>query len=888
MSTQPSLSSSSAPRQLVVPKQGADPSKVRSFFDSFFDPQSSYRLQLAREWNLAKSFHESVQWVRLDTQSGDPRRAARWTQQNPAEDIPKPVQNEIISIIDNETAKLGRRQSQPYVRAVRADVGQRGGATLANDVLKWHLDTPQVNWPTKRREGIFRDVLYGMGIWKSYWETDFRDVVRVGASEAVRCEAGCGFTLASAKIPTSLIDKVPLGAPVQPDEPTALPGAVGMSERVDSYTASACFDCGGALAPADLLPQEAQQQDSLGRPLGEDLAKGDAQIEVVSPHDFFISNEGIGENPYSIEWFGQSTPRSLDWIGTHYDVQVDDEGRYWRDGQEIKPEDPITIANHHPVLGEYGYWSGGSRSVLDRTVYRNHTRVREFYCLPNRRFPLGRMIVMAGGSPGIILVDDNLMQPSRIDPGTYFPRVKYNVARFWPRDGEFFSQGICVPLFSPQMRINMTYSQIVANRETNGVDAVLVTNGMRLHSPGWAKNYAGRVASYTPDPENPQKEPKNIPARVMDPAVFQEVDRTREHMQQAAGAQDVDIGKAPRNVSAATAIQLLQERASERRDSREQDLRECFKGLFSHHLLLLAEKVIEPRFYMAPGKGKSWEMKEFIGARLKGFCDIVIDEEAGYDLRAFEREGLIQAQQMGLVIFDTALKRREAMKTLSLSGQYADEDNVQVDDAERKWFLFRDQQEVPVIDPTEDSHNIHWQVYGKFLKSDDGLDMKDKAGWKNILPLIAGWEQNLQIAQALDAAVRMATGGQQPGMMPVQLPPEIAANPQLGMLPGDKSEQILVVWAKMLQAKQSPIDILGQDFPALFTRFKAVTEAHRLLAQERKDLATPMGMPASPIAAPGGGMTPAGTEPSDTIGGDVGPGAPSMKPPQPTGRAGSL
>lgn len=863
---------------LSVPQQGAGAAALGRFLTEFFDYQSTYRAQHMREWGLAKNFYESMQWVRLDTRAtgGDPRRAVRWTQHNPADDIPKPVQNEIIGIIDNEVSKLGRRQSKPYARSLSIDTGVRGGATLANDVLNWHLDV--IGWPTLRRRGIFKNVLYGTGIWKSYWKTDFRDAVRIGSSEAVRCIAGCNFRLSSASIPASPKFKIPGGALVTPDDAAPEFGMESYSNpgSTPSFTAQGCFECGAPLVKGGLLPHEIEGGDFFGRPLGQAMAKGDADIEVVSPFDYFVDNEGLdvesgGTDSAGPQWFGQCTPRSLDWIGNNFDVEVKEDG-YYKDGEQIKPEDPVAIAEYHPLLGEHGYWSGGPRSALDRTVYRYHSRVKEFYCAPTRQYPLGRMIVAAGN---IILADDTLMQPSRLKQDTHYPRVKYCAARFWPRDGEFFAQGICVPLFSPQMRINMTYSQIVSNREKNGGHAVQLTKGMRLHSPGWAKNYPGTVVVWEPDPENPTLEPRNIPAQLLDVNVYQEADRTREHMQQVAGAQDVDIGKAPRNVSAATAIQLLQERASERRDYREQDLRECFKAVYSHHLLLLAEKVVEERDYLAPGKGKTWEVKQFIGQALKGFTEIMVDEEAGYDLRAFEREGLIQAYNMGIVTFSTALKRREALKALGLSGQYTDEDNVQVDDAERKWFDFRDHQKVPVIDPTEDAHNIHWQVYGKFLKSDDGLTLKEAAQWETLLPLIAGWEMNLQAARAMDMTIRQAMGSGLPLVLPAG-PDGMPMQPEAMMLPGAYEEQILTIWGRMLQAKgQSPELILGDTPQGLFARFKAVAEAHRLYALEGKG-AEMAGQPT--VAAPGVGAD-AGAQPA-SVGPQQGPVPPQQQPEQ--------
>lgn len=867
--------------KIEFPPKGSTAGVLKKFLDEFVYYRSTYRAELMREWNLAKAYYETIQWVRLDARS-DPRRAIRFTQQDPADEIPKPVQNECLPIVDNEIAKLGRRQSKPYVRARITDAAKAGAADRANQVLAHHLE--RVRWNRKRRRGIYKEVLFGTGIWKSYWKTDYRETIPLGVTGAVKCAGSCVFTLASPEVPETALGRLPPTDPSLLQPKTTIDYDASNFERSTSFEVKGCPLCGGPLEPARLLPSEAQGLDAVGRPLSQDVPMGDAEIEPVSPFDFFPENEGIDVSPEDLQQFGQATPRSLAWVAANFDVEVRSDG-YYKDDEKITPDDPIRIAEQHPILGEYAYWSQGPKGSLDRNLYRNHVMVREAYELPTRRYPLGRALVIAGR---IVLMDDDLMLPSRHQPGQYFPRVKYCIARFWPRDGEFFAQGIMVPLFSPQNRINMTYSQIVDSRERHGTDAIMLSKGMKLLSPGWTKSFSGRAIVVELDPEMPQQWPQQVQARVMDPRVFQEVDRTREYMQQASGAQDVDLGRAPRNVSAATAIQLLQERAAERRDSREQELRDCFQEVFSHQLTLLSEKVLEKRPYLVP-RGKNWEQQEFEGSDLAGLTDVQVEEEASYDLRAFEREGVIQAINLKLYEVDTPFARREAIKAMGLPLSILDETNVQVSDAERKWFDFKQNGVVPPVDPSEDSHLLHWQVYGKFLKSDDGITIKQSTGWFQILPMLTGWEDRLTMAQLADAMARQSISMQQQGI-PTQLP--VPAEQML--LPQALEQQIYKVWQDMIQSGVQKKIQEGRppSFPfplppptQSFLAFKAVTEAHRLYAEGKKAQAMVPGQ--APLAAPGGGMTPAGTEP---VPGQpvstLGQGAQQPQAPQPAGGGG--
>jgi hypothetical protein len=269
----------------------------------------------------------------------------------------------------------------------------------------------------------------------------------------------------------------------------------------------------------------------------------------------------------------------------------------------------------------------------------------------------------------------------------------------------------------------------------------------------------------------------------------------------------------------------------------------------------------------------------------------MVDEEASYDLRAFEREGVIQAINMKLYEVDTPFSRREAIKAMGLPLSITDEANVQLDDADRKWFEFKQLQLVPPIDPTEDSHFLHWQVYGKYLKSDDGIELKKQAGWFDILPHIAGWDDALKAAEQADMMARQIMGAQQqaatqppqigPDGQPIQ-PPQLPAPAEQMLLPPALEQRIYIVWMKMLMAAQQRVQMAamaqqtGQPAPPaappqdvkfqlplppeadLFLHFKSVTEAHRLYAERKK-----AGAQDSPVlAAPGGGMTPEGTEPT--------------------------
>jgi hypothetical protein len=938
------------------------------FLDNRLDPTTTYRLAHIQEYTLNKAYVESIQWVKPGFGSQDPQRASRFQETDPQRRIPKPITNEILPIFDSAVSRMGQRQSKPSIRARNTSAATRAGAARAQSILEHHFDV-ELQWPQIRRQGIYRQVLYGTGIWKSYWDLDYLDLVRVGVETAMACAAPCALCGGTGKGPgmdpltglaapgealgagldaatsavtapgslgqpsgvptakpaggstggaggaspppptpsfrpdqppfptrntgnglpsdmtsaddesiagssTAAADKggTPPGKPklppvfaqdllgprtkpstppagphkfsitnpdpidpgadysdavIQPLDPMIFdcPGCDGTGQsgcgtsvastdispahvlKLKSFTGvgrqvapgekgeytysfKSCPTCGGPMKPYDVAPDELHSTDMLGRPLGQDIPRGSAKVEAVSPYDWYVENEGIDRGPGNCDEFYQQTPRSLDWLAQHYE-----------NTEGIKAEDPAKIAQQHPILGEYSLWVGGSRIAGERNVYQNHVRVREAYKLRSKRFPLGRALITAGKQ---ILLDDDLFFESPDIPGKFIPRVQYFAARYFRKDGEFLGQGIVTPLVSLQNRINMTSSQMIDTRERHATPGILATRGMRF-SAAWLAGHAGRFLLWDVDSQNPEQKPEIFETKVLN-ELMPEIEYCGDRMRDIAGEKDVDQGDAPGNVSAASGIQLLQEKSAIRNAEREAELKDAFVGVYTHQMELLRNFVREPRSYMKK-EGSSWEEAEYLGLDLANQTDVVVEDDAAYDQRLFNREGIIQGVSMGLYNIGDPVGKRETLKAMGLPLSPNDQENVQIDDAERKWFGFRDNGYVPVVDEFEDDHLIHWVLYGKFLKGPDGTRVRSEADWDNVNKILCGWNQKLTQAQTTNEAV-IAAQSPQPTQGPLgMIPPKPPAPPPPGFpLPTALQDQILTVWIQMLSAN-------GYQFP---------------------------------------------------------------------------
>lgn len=900
-------------KKLQTPPKGADKQVLYDFMLAGCNRESSFYRDLDTELLTAKAYVENRQWLRRK-RSSDPRRAPRVEEIDGAgyvsgEGIPMPVSNEIMPAVDNEVSRLAKRNSETFVDPSDAgDPSSKAAAQVAQDVMTAHLE--DMRWPRIRRRAIWRNVQYGTMILRSYLQLDNLDMVRIGLPEgAMRCAGSpgipapmdmtgmpmgpdvpgqepCGCMLASSEIPEAEIGKLPIQAldglkktsTFDFNEPNIdAPGGKGKGHV--KYEAQSCPQCGFPMEPFVPNEAEARQKDLVGRPLGKDVPKGKAVIEAVSPFDFFPSNEGIGIDPETLEEYWIETARPIDYIKRYFQKNTN----------LVKSDDAREITRTHPILGEYAADSKGTRGASDRNLYVNYVLLREYVKHPTVEFPKGRYIAMA---QNVVLFDgDLIIEPREIEGLEDYRQPKplkrdvIGIARCFPKDGEIWGMGFPEYARSLQNRINMTDSQIIDTRERHGTDGILATRGMRLTSPGWLKNFIGRVLHWEPDPEAPGQTPIPFPARLMPDGVWKEIESCIDRIQRILGLQDAEIGGVPApGVTAASAIQFAAEKASERRQQREKELIDCFEEIFRHQLELIQRFYREPRHYKVKNQ-HGWAFKEFTGSDLRGETGIKIREQPAYDKTMAEREALAAQIQnpMFAPAFQSPYAAREAAKILGLPTGPFEQSNLQMDAAARKWFAFLREEKVPVIDENLDDHFLYYQEYGRLLLSPEGIEAAEVAGWEEVLKAISGWQgrfgpirQFAMDAQAMGhsmdehqqhmleqaqktlsqmQAVKSPTEAMAaPPVPPTPPPPDILA--KYGLPPETLEDQIAWLWA--LMCKERGVDPQLPRKRDVFMRFRAVYEAHHILAQGDRAQAQ-AGQPVLPdpagSTAQGGGAT---------------------------------
>lgn len=859
------------------PTLNADDDYIISFRDRYFQQYSSYRNKHLTRLALSMYYEMGRQWIERDweqTFEGLRGFAFREMQSTAQVELPRPVTNRIAPAIDIEFATLSKRQWKPKVVSNTRDPRLQAAAKVADDVLNDRLD--KLNWPDKRDKFIKNVILFGTGIMKSYWDDSWSDTTWV-ATNAARC-LQCGALYSS--------DRAPDGTPIM-----------------------ACLACGGALTQANLTEEESMGQDYFGLDLGTNVPKGGTDLDIISPFEYYPENGGVNKTTYNTKMHGIEKIRSLDWIEERFPQVID----------EVQPESPEELLRNHPLLGErdlMSRWDYG----FDAGIYDHHVRVYELYHDPCYRHPEGRLLTIIGKKQNLIVENTGLMQSLELEGGekASVPKVMITAAVWKEREGEFWGKSLPDDLISPQNRINGMDAQTIEARERMGSPNLLIPDDADIEGPELNAAYGlGKMFRYHISPLNPGAKPEVFGSILMPSGVYQERQACIDDMTAIVGPADIEIGEAPRNVTTTSGLQILGEQAERKRATRERGITTSLEKVWSHQLKLLWVNRVEPDSYEAATPDGAWEVKQYDREAIGGQTKVKVEKQAYVDHSVIQREATREAMVDQLYDISSPLARKRILENMGLPTDVNEDSNLQIDKAKQQWVDFVDEGKIPVIDSSIDNAMIRFATLGTQLLQDEGRQMAEAAGWPQILPLIAGWEEDLARLEEVDRRAREFYGGEpapdqaqelyakamvqyEEQMQQWELAKELAlqdagpqgTNPQaISAIPPPPQEppapiflprqvelKIFGIWIQMIDKKtgQTPTPgLMGiaamkaqqtlEEPQAVvqrmetFLRFRSVVEGYRILVQkkQKEEMMAAQGGPPPGPGAPASGPGPA-------------------------------
>jgi len=211
--------------------------------------------------------------------------------------------------------------------------------------------------------------------------------------------------------------------------------------------------------------------------------------------------------------------------------------------------------------------------------------------IKKRRFPNGRLTTIV---PELNLILQDVQNP-RADGRKPFVRV---VDQTKPR--EFAGIGDVEPLIETQRYINKFWAVIMdwANSMTNPVWVIDNTSGV---SPRMITNQVGLVLV-----KNPGSDVRRMDAPGLPPQIFESYTSLRELADTQSGIHDVTSGRRPTGITAAEAIDELQEAAQTRIRLKDRNLEAAMTDLGQLVICDMLQNYREPRIVKIAGSADGW------------------------------------------------------------------------------------------------------------------------------------------------------------------------------------------------------------------------------------------------------------------------------------------
>lgn len=303
------------------------------------------------------------------------------------------------------------------------------------------------------------------------------------------------------------------------------------------------------------------------------ISMGDVCVDVVSPFTFFP--DPLATSMEELTQCFEEKVRSPDYLKERYGVEMAPDTE-----APIGPMESRIFSSLMPGLG---------------TGYKG-IKVYEFWSRPCATYPNGKRAVWAQDK---LLVEEEPLDPM---PYVMFSGVKVP-NRFWPT-------AITTQLRGPQIALNKIKSQVQENANRLGNPSILKSRQANVYYggvPGEEVLYDSTVTDAVPQ----FLQPPNMPAYVLE-----QQSRIVESMNEISGLHEVSNASVPTGVTAASAINLLQEADDTRIGPEVQDM-EFSLGVAGTKLTrLLARYVNDERILRITGEDESWDIFNFRGTMM--------------------------------------------------------------------------------------------------------------------------------------------------------------------------------------------------------------------------------------------------------------------------------
>jgi hypothetical protein len=341
------------------------------------------------------------------------------------------------------------------------------------------------------------------------------------------------------------------------------------------------------------------------------VSMGDIQLAALSPFQMFP--DPLADTFDECEWVIEESVKSKEYVQRRYDVELN----------------PDTPANPGMVEVRLGTFIPGS------SPYKG-VKIREFWAKPSSQFPTGRRVVWAQGK---VLQEDK-------SPFDCLPYVMFSSI---PVPGRLWPTSVTEQLRGPQTELNKVKSQMAENRNRVGNPTVLASRQAVQDPERFADSVSTPGGIYFADasygPINQQISYLEAPG--LPEYVPEEIQRIEESIQEISGQHEVSSAQVPPGVTAASAINLLQEADDTRLGPGITDYENQLAKLGGKILSLVANYYTDERTIRIAGDNGAWQIFPFRGAMLRGNSHVQVQTGSAFpQSKAAKQAALIEILRM--------------------------------------------------------------------------------------------------------------------------------------------------------------------------------------------------------------------------------------------------
>ena len=305
------------------------------------------------------------------------------------------------------------------------------------------------------------------------------------------------------------------------------------------------------------------------------IAVGDACVDVVSPFNFYP--DPLATSMSELERAFEEKVRSPEYVKERY-------------GAELEADAPAPTGPVESRMFSSQLPAGGAGDYKGVKLFESWAR-------PCSTYPKGHRVVWAQDQ----ILEEN-SEP--IDPMPYvmFSGIKVP-NRFWPT-------AVTTQLRGPQVNLNKIKSQIQENANRIGNPALLKSRQANVYYSG----AIGEVILY--DSTVTDAVPQYLVPPEMKQYVLEQQKRIVESMTEIAGQREVSNATVPTGVTAASAINLLQEADDTRIGPEIQDMEFGLGQAGTKIVRLRARYNTDERLMRIAGEDENWDIFAFRGAMM--------------------------------------------------------------------------------------------------------------------------------------------------------------------------------------------------------------------------------------------------------------------------------